>query len=248
MTLLRDRTAWLQGGKAHCLQPPPVVRRPWKLVLLGPPGVGKGTQARLLSNALGACPLSTGDIFRAARNYRMSPGMGVAYERVVHGELVPDDFVLGLICERQRCLRCRGGFMLDGFPRTVPQAVSLDGLLATQRQQLDAVLSYQLPVAELSSRLAGRRTCPRCHAVFHVENRPPLQGGICDYCGGKLEQQRDDQPAAVEARLAAYLEVTMAVAEHYRQKELLISIEAHGEPVDILARTLDALAARSLPV
>ncbi len=248
MTVLRDRTAWLQGGKALCLQPPPVVGRTWRLVLLGPPGVGKGTQAQLLSNALGACPLSTGDIFRAARTYENAPGsaMAVAQARMDRGELVPDDVVLGVIVQRQRCLRCHGGFMLDGFPRTLTQAVSLDGLLERHRLGLDAVISYELPTDELTARLSGRRTCARCHAVYHLTKRPPRRAGICDRCEGELSQQRDDEPGAVKVRLAGYMAATLAVAEHYAQQNLVITIPAGGEPTEILARTLDALAARSL--
>ncbi|MDO8545230.1 MAG: nucleoside monophosphate kinase [Opitutaceae bacterium] len=231
------------------MQPPPVVRRTWRLVLLGPPGVGKGTQAQLLSNALGACPLSTGDIFRAARSYQSAPGsaMAVAQERMDHGELVPDDLVLGLVVERQPCLRCRGGFTLDGFPRTLRQAVSLDGMLETHRLRLDAVISYELSEEELTERLSGRRMCRRCHAVFHVVKRPPARAGVCDHCGDVLERQRDDEPRAVKARLDAYMEATLEVEEHYAKQNLVVSIAATGEPMVIIAHTLDALAARTLP-
>lgn len=246
MAALRDRSAWLQGGNALCLQPPPEAWRTWRLVLLGPPGVGKGTQAHLLSSALGACPLSTGDIFRAAHSYESPPGtaMGEARARIDRGELVPDDVVLGLIRDRRKCLRCRGGFMLDGFPRTMPQAISLDAMLAADRVELDAVLNYEIPVEQLEERVSGRLICRRCHAVYHARNHPPRQSGVCDRCGETLEQRKDDEPEAVRTRLHAYLATTEAVAAHYSRRGLVISIRATGNPSEILASTLVALSHR----
>lgn len=244
MTPTRDRTAWLQGGDAVCLQPPPVVHRTWRLVLLGPPGVGKGTQAELLSRALGACPLSTGDVFRAAKGRELEPGsaMARAHAAMKRGGLVSDEIVLSLIAERCRCLHCKGGFMLDGFPRTAPQAQAIDELLAHEDLALDAVISYELPAAEILVRLTGRRVCPACKAVFHMTSRPPAKAGVCDQCGGQLEQRADDRPEAVQVRLAAYAADTTPLAAHYRAKGLLIPVSAAGRPEDIFARTLDALA------
>lgn len=245
MPLLRDRSAWMQGGPSLCLQPPPETWRTWRLVLLGPPGVGKGTQAHLLSAALGACPLSTGDVFRNAHSYETPPGtaMGEAHARINRGELVPDDVVLALVHERRRCLRCRGGFMLDGFPRTIPQAISLDAMLEADGVELDAVISYEIPLEQLASRVAGRRICRRCHAVYHITNNPPRVGSVCDRCGEIVEQRQDDAPAAVRTRLEAYIATTAAVAEHYRQRGLVISIPAIDAPGQILASTLNALSA-----
>jgi adenylate kinase len=145
----RDRTAWIKGGTAQCVVRPKKPPRAYRLVLLGPPGVGKGTQAELLSDSLGACPLSTGDVFRAAKKleaFEISPGMATALEHMRKGELVPDETVLNLVRERVKCLRCYGGFLLDGFPRTVPQAEALDQILRGQGVKLDAVLSYELPI------------------------------------------------------------------------------------------------------
>ena len=249
MTPVRDRTAWLQGGDAVCLQPPPLVHRTWRLVLLGPPGVGKGTQAELLSRALGACPLSTGDVFRAARGKVAGPGstMAEAQDYMQRGELVPDATVLALISERGRCLHCRGGFMLDGFPRTLPQAQAIDALLATEHLRLDAVLSYELPADEIMARITGRRICPKCKAVFHVTGRPPQTAGVCDNCGTALVQRPDDRPEAVRVRLEAYAADTTPLAEHYRAMGLLIPINAARRPEEIFARTLDTLAALVLP-
>lgn len=245
---LRDRTAWLEGGGSLCLQPPPEVKRSWRLVLLGPPGAGKGTQADCLSRALGACQLSTGDVFRAAHGKAAAPGtaMAAAQACMTRGELVPDTTVLDLIRERGRCLRCSGGFMLDGFPRTVAQAEALDTLLAHEHLRLDAVISYELPIEQLVARLGGRLLCPMCKAVFHATTHAPRIAGRCDECGGTLIQRADDRPEAVRVRLAAYAAATAPLTDYYRDQGLLVSIAAIGEPGEILARTLDSLAALGL--
>jgi adenylate kinase len=247
---MRDRTAWLQGGDAVCLQPPPEVKRTWRLVLLGPPGAGKGTLANLLYNALGACPLSTGDVFRAAKGHAPAPGsaMAAAMEQMERGELVTDETVLNLIRERGRCLHCKGGFMLDGFPRTLAQARALDRLLAEEHVQLDAVINLDLPDEKLVARLSGRRVCPKCKAVFHVATQQPRVAGLCDACGTALVQRPDDQAESVCVRLAAYHAATQPVAGHYRAQGLLVPVAADGDPVDVLAHTLDALAALGLPM
>ena len=245
---MRDRTAWLQGGDAVCLQPPLEVKRAWRLVLLGPPGAGKGTLAGLLFNALGACPLSTGDVFRAAKGRPIAPGsaMAAAQAQMVRGELVTDETVLGLIRERGRCLHCSGGFMLDGFPRTLAQAQALDALLAEEKIQLDAVLNLELPDDKLVARLSGRRVCPKCKAVFHVATQKPRKPGICDECGSALVQRPDDQAESVCVRLDAYHAATQPVAGYYRAQGLLIPVVAEGAPGDVLGRALDGLAALGL--
>ena len=248
MTAIRDRTAWLQGGDAVCLQPPPEVHRTWRLILLGPPGAGKGTQAERLSRVLGACPLSTGDVFRAARGHVLQPGSALAeaQRHMERGQLVPDETVLGIIRERNRCLHCKGGFMLDGFPRTLAQARALDGFLATEKLKLDVVVSYEVPEEALVARLSGRRVCPRCKAVFHVEKHPSRISGICDHCGGELIQRADDHVEPIKVRLAAYLAETKPLADYYRRQGLLVAVSADGEPGEVLARTLDALVGHGL--
>jgi len=228
-----------------CEPPPTPVQTPRRLVLLGAPGVGKGTQAELLSARLGACQLSTGDIFRAAKSLspaERSPAITAALEYMRRGELVPDETVVDLVAERTGCLRCEGGFLLDGFPRTVAQAQALEGLLQKQGLKLDAVLSYELPLEELVARLAGRRTCPVCKAVFHIQGRPPKVEGICDHCGGALYQREDDRPESIRVRMAAYQKSTAPLADYYRARGLLIPILAKGAPEEILGRTLEALA------
>jgi len=245
MTPQRDRAAWLQGGTATCNQPPTDVQRTWRLVLLGPPGAGKGTQAGLLARSLGACPLATSDIFRVALGCPVPPGsaMAAAQHQLEHGDQVSDETVLALIAERGRCLHCSGGFMLDGFPRTVAQARALDALLAGQDIRLDAVISYALPDAELLARLTGRRFCPQCKTAYHLTSRPPRVPDVCDDCLGPLVLRPADRPEAAQFRLAAYHAATPPLAEHYAARGLLIRVDASGTPGDIHAHTLDALAA-----
>ena len=228
---------------------PATPKRVWRVVLLGAPGVGKGTQAGLLSGALGACHLSTGDIFRAAKTVAnqagggaISPAMADALGYMQRGDLVPDKIVVEILHERTPCLGCGGGFLLDGFPRTVAQALALDELLEEAKVKLDAVIDYQMPIDQIVARLSGRRTCGRCKAVFHEQTRPPKKAGICDACGGALIQREDDRPEAVRVRMAAYAESTAPLAAFYRGRKLLVPVEAEGSPEQILRRTLAALA------
>ena len=246
METKRDRKAWLRGGSSQCEPPPERNEHPRRLVLLGAPGVGKGTPAELLCANLGACHLSTGDIFRAAKALdpcERTPALTAALDYMRRGDLVPDETVLALVAERVGCLRCEGGFLLDGFPRTVAQAEALDKLLAGEKLKLDAVLSYELPLERVVSRLSGRRTCPNCKAVFHIEARPPKAAGVCDHCGGKLYQREDDRPESIRVRMEAYERSTAPLADFYRREKLLLSIPAEGSPEEIFKRTLDALKA-----
>jgi len=242
-----DRSAWLKGGGALCAVLPPAQENPWRLVLLGPPGVGKGTQAELLTERLGACQLSTGDVFRAAKSLpeeERSPAIKEALEYMRKGLLVPDETVINLIRERVRCLHCQGGFLLDGFPRTAPQAQALERLLQEEELRLDAVVNYELAIEKIVARLSGRRTCAKCKAVYHVATRPPKVQGVCDLCGGELIQREDDRPEAVRVRMETYQKETAPLIDYYREKGLLVSVSAEGTPEEILERTLQALQAR----
>jgi adenylate kinase len=163
-----------------------------------------------------------------------------------HGDLVPDAAVLTLIRERNRCLHCRGGFLLDGFPRTLAQAQALDVLLDAEKIKLDAVISLKLPDDKLISRLSGRRVCPRCKAVFHLATQKPRTAGVCDECGGPLVQRPDDHAESVCVRLAAYHAATEPLAGYYRAQGVLVPVAADAGPGEVLARTLDALAALGL--
>ena len=246
-TIKNDRSAWLKGAKAECKVPPQNLANPYRLVLLGAPGVGKGTQAELLSARLGACHLSTGDIFRGAKTLNdceRTPTMEKALEYMRRGDLVPDETVLNLLIERSKCLCCGGGFLLDGFPRTVAQAQALAKCLKENQIQLGAVLSYDLPLEKIVSRLSGRRTCPTCKAVYHIETRPPKMGGICDACGTALYQREDDHPESVRVRMDVYEESTSPLADFYRRAGLLVSVSAEGTPEEIFDHTMFALRKR----
>jgi adenylate kinase len=241
-----DRAAWIKAGRAQCSIPPKPRGLPPRLILLGAPGVGKGTQAELLCKGLGVCQLSTGDIFRAAKclcDSERTPAMSDALTYMKRGDLVPDETVLNLIRERTRCLRCRGGFLLDGFPRTLPQAEALNELLAHEDIRLEAVLNYTLPIATIVQRLSGRRTCAECKAVFHISARPPRVAEVCDHCGGPLVQREDDQPEAVWVRMLAYENSTKPLIEYYADHGLIRTISAEGEPERIYERTLAILDA-----
>jgi adenylate kinase len=244
MSEKNDRSSWLKAGQAQCSIPPKPRGHPPRLVLLGAPGVGKGTQAELLCAGMGVCQLSTGDIFRACKclpDVERSPAINDALGYMKRGELVPDTTVLNLIRERVRCLNCRGGFLLDGFPRTVPQAGALNDLLEENQIRLEAVLNYTLPIATIVDRLSGRRTCADCKAVFHVTARPPWVAGVCDHCGGKLLQREDDRPEAVEVRMLAYENSTKPLIDFYADHGLARTISAEGTPEQIYERTMAIL-------
>lgn len=246
MTDKNDRAAWLKAGTAQCSIPPQPRPHPLRLVLLGAPGVGKGTQAELLCAGLGVCQLSTGDVFRSAKSLaesERSPAISEALDFMKRGDLVPDETVLDLIRERSRCLRCGGGFLLDGFPRTVPQAEALDALLTRENIRLDAVLNYTLPIDIIVARLAGRRTCSTCKAVFHTTHLPPRIADVCDHCGGRLVQRDDDRPEAVRVRMDAYEKSTRPLIDYYAARGLLRTIPAEGTPEQIYGRSCAILAA-----
>lgn len=242
-----DRAAWLQGPAAECSVVPEQEASPWRLVLLGAPGVGKGTQAELLNERLHACHLSTGDVFRAAKGRNecdLSPAMKEALEYMRRGALVPDATVWEMVRERSGCLRCRGGFILDGFPRTLGQAESLKELMKKEGLALTAVVDYELPVSVIVARLSGRRTCEKCKTVFHVTERPSKNAGWCDHCDGKLMQREDDRPESVKTRLEVYKQSTAPLIEFYKKAGLLMPVAANGSPEEICARTINGLTER----
>lgn len=248
MNANNDRAAWLKGGLAHCNHPPRPHGKPVRLVLLGAPGVGKGTQAEMICDRLGACQLSTGDVFRMAKTLcecERTPALTAALEFMRRGDLVPDTTVLQIVRERGACLECCGGFVLDGFPRTVAQAEALAQLFAEHHVAPKAVVNYELPQEKIVSRLSGRRTCEQCKAVFHVETRPSRMPGVCDHCGGKLIQREDDRTEAVRVRMEAYERSTAPLKEYYQQRGLLISVSAEGTPEEIYQRTIQLLEARA---
>lgn len=220
--------------------------RPHRIVLLGAPGVGKDTQARLLAERLGTCHLSTRDVFHATKTCNeaeLSPAAHNALDSMKRGEPVAAETVLNLVGERLGCLNCFGGFLLDGFPRTVAQAKALEQFLENNHLGLTAVLNYELPAEKIIARLSRRRACPHCEATYHPATRPPKIADTCDNCGGKLLQPKADRPEAVKTRLEAYANSAHPLIEFYQSRGLLINVEADGSPEEILQRTpLAALA------
>ncbi len=241
-----DRVAWLRSPGAQCSVVPEKRENAWRLVLLGAPGVGKGTQAQLLTERLDACHLSTGDVFRSACKHNgcdQSPAMRAALEYMRRGELVPDSTVWKMVEERGHCILHCGGFILDGFPRTLAQAESLRELMGNH-VSLTAVVNYELSTEKIVQRLSGRRTCEQCKSVFHVTERPPKAEGICDRCNGRLLQREDDRPESIKVRLDAYERSTAPLIQFYKNLGVLLPIVASGSPEEILAQTMAKLQSR----
>jgi adenylate kinase len=203
------------------------------LILLGPPGAGKGTQAKKMIEELKIPQISTGDILRAA--VKEGTEMGIEAKKYMDaGKLVPDSVVIGIIDDRLKEADCEKGFILDGFPRTVDQASSLDEMLEKSGRKIDHVISIEVPDADLLARLTGRWMCT-CGASFHKIFNPPKEDGICDLCGAKLYQRDDDKEAAIKVRLENYHKQTAPLIEYYSGKGLLRSIDGTGTPDAIYA-------------
>ena len=206
-----------------------------RLLIMGTPGAGKGTQAKLLASRFGACHISTGDVLREA--VRGGSKLGLEAKRYMEqGLLVPDDVVIGIVAERLDGADCKGGFLLDGFPRTVAQAKALDALLSRRGQPLGGVLLIALPREDALKRLAGRRVCEQCGAMFHSSFDPPAQPDRCDRCGGRLVQRADDREETVRHRMEVYARETAPVLEHYRAAGLLCEIDGTGSREDVFRR------------
>ncbi len=246
MTIKNSRGVWLHPNGGSCTREDCHPQRALKLALLGAPGIGKGTQAELICEEFKSCQLSTGDVFRAAKGLgagRLSPAMQDAIEAMKKGLLVSDEMVVALVEERSACLNCGYGFMLDGFPRTVDQAKSLDQILDKLGIQLDAVLNYTLDRDEVIERLSGRRTCSGCKTTYHLTFNPPKSEGLCDKCGGELFQRDDDKPESIRERLEVYEKSTRPLEEYFAAKGLLVNIVADGSPEEVFERTRSALNA-----
>ncbi len=211
-----------------------------RVVLLGPPGAGKGTQAKLLQDTFGVCQISTGDILRKAVAEKTPLGQE-ASQYISRGALVPDGVIVNMVAARLKEKDCESGFILDGFPRTIPQAESLDAILQREGIALNAALSVRVPNDVVIERLAGRRTCRNCGALSHRVFSPPKKTGVCDRCGGELFQRDDDREETVANRLKVYSDQTAPLLEYYRQHGLLKEIDGVGAVGDINARVLAAL-------
>ena len=211
-----------------------------RLVLVGPPGAGKGTQAQYIAEHLGVPQISTGDIFRA--NVSQGTPLGLEAKRYMDkGDLVPDDVTVNMVRERLTDEDAREGFLLDGFPRTVPQAQVLDDLLAEAGFKLDVVLELVVDDDEVIRRLSGRRTCRSCNHIWHVDFDPPTVAGLCDIDGGELYQRDDDQAVTIANRLEVYAASTAPLVNYYAGRGLLVGIDATGPVDDITNRAIDAL-------
>ncbi len=211
-----------------------------RLILLGLPGAGKGTQAKILAGQQGLLHISTGDMFREAAAEGTALGKQ-AQEYMAAGQLVPDEVTIGMLLERIAKPDAKVGLMLDGFPRTIPQAEALDRALADQGSQIDAVLYIMVPEADLIGRLTGRWSCSQCGAIYHLQTKPPKAAGVCDECGGQLSQRSDDQPETVKARLDTNRAWTEQLAEFYGKQGKLHEIDGTGDPAGITQRLLQAI-------
>ncbi|MDR0904480.1 MAG: adenylate kinase [Ruminococcus sp.] len=206
------------------------------LILLGAPGAGKGTQAENIEKAKGIPQISTGNILKAAVKNGTEIGLK-AKSYMDAGGLVPDDVVIGILKARINERDCREGFILDGFPRTVPQADALEAMGIT----IDKVISIEVPDEKIAARLAGRRACPACGATYHTEYKPSAVPGICDKCGGELIIRSDDKPETVLDRLKTYHEKTAPLIDYYSAKGKLVTVEGQDEVADTTALVMKAL-------
>lgn len=211
-----------------------------RIVLIGPPGAGKGTQALMLRQALEVPRISTGDLLREA--VREGTALGkAAKDYMDKGELVPDQLVTAMVEERLQRHDCRAGFILDGFPRNIPQAEDLSAHLAQEGKRLDGVVSIVVPRVELVERLSGRRVCSQCGAMYHVRFDPPRQAGVCNRCQGTLYQRSDDNAETVNARLAVYEGATAPLLAYYTSKGLLHAVDGSGTPELVFTRIREVL-------
>ena len=211
-----------------------------RIVLLGPPGAGKGTQAKLLQEHFDIPQISTGDILRRAAKEGTTFGKR-AKKYMDRGELVPDSVILDIVEERLSADDCQKGFLLDGFPRTVVQAEAFQTMLDRQNQVLDGAVSLRVPRQKLVARLSGRRTCRQCGAMYHVRFNPPKNEGVCDQCGGDLYQRADDREETIEARMEVYDRESAPLLEHFRQKGLLREVDGSKTTDEVFREILRQL-------
>ncbi|HTR69681.1 MAG TPA: adenylate kinase [Mycobacteriales bacterium] len=211
-----------------------------RIVLVGPPGAGKGTQAQFVAAHLAVPQISTGEIFRA--NVSQGTPLGKEAKTFMEvGDLVPDEVTVAMVRERLEEQDALAGFLLDGFPRTVPQALRLDEILAERSALLDVVMELVVDDSEVVRRLSGRRTCRSCGHIWHVDFDPPSADGVCDNCAGELFQRDDDQAETIWHRLEVYYEQTAPLIGHYAERGVLVGIDAMGPVDDVTDRATAAL-------
>jgi adenylate kinase len=212
-----------------------------RIVLVGPPGAGKGTQAAFLAKNLSIPHISTGDLFRANISQQTELGK-LAKSYMDQGELVPDEVTIAMAKDRMEQPDATGGFLLDGFPRNVSQAQALDDMLKAEGMKLDAVLDLEVPEDEVVKRIAGRRVCRNDSShVFHVSYKPAKQEGVCDICGGELYQRDDDSEETVRKRLEVYHTQTEPIIDYYKAQGLVVTISALGKVEEVTGRSMEAL-------
>jgi adenylate kinase len=211
-----------------------------RLVLLGPPGAGKGTQGVLLSERYGIPQISTGEILRD--HVQRGTKLGIrARAYMDRGEYVPDDVVVSMVMDRLAEPDADKGFILDGFPRTVAQAEALERALDEAGEPLTSVIKFSVGGEVAVRRLLGRYTCPNCGRTYHVEFKPPAQEGVCDVCGGRLERRADDDELTVRRRIAVYREQASPLEQFYVERDLLYQVDAEGTPDEVIDRTMKVL-------
>ncbi len=211
-----------------------------QIVLFGPPGAGKGTQAKFISEGYNIPHISTGDILR--ENVRENTPLGKKAKAYMDkGELVPDTLLIDLVKERLQKPDTRKGFLLDGFPRTLKQAGSLDEILDDINKKLDAVINVEVGANALVQRLSGRRTCKVCGATYNITLNPPKVAGVCDACGGELYQRADDTEAAIKNRISVYCKQTEPLIDYYKKKGLLIDVDGERDIDEVRSDVMKAL-------
>ena len=217
--------------------PPGAIKR---LVLMGPPGAGKGTQAKMVAEAIGGSHIASGDLFRSHQS-RGTPLGKKAMEYMNHGLLVPDEVTIAMVLEEITPPRGQRGFLLDGFPRNLVQARTLDEALAGRGDRIDKALLLEVPVEELVQRLSGRLVCRQCQAPYHRDTAAPKEPDVCDLCGGALYQREDDSPEAVRVRLRVYQDETEPLVGYYNKAGALVTVDGVGKVEEVGQRLLSGI-------
>ncbi|AKN32957.1 adenylate kinase [Clostridium carboxidivorans P7] len=213
-----------------------------KIILLGPPGAGKGTQAKLISEKFSIPHISTGDIFR--KNISEKTPLGIEAKTYMdNGKLVPDEVTIGIVKDRLMEDDCKNGFLLDGFPRTVKQAEALDSFLNDNEQKIDTALLIDVPKEFILERMTGRRVCSKCGASYHIKFNPSKIEGKCDACDGALIQRKDDTEATVKERLDVYDRQTQPLIQYYKDQDILSAVEGTGEITKVFDKICNVLGA-----
>ena len=213
-----------------------------KIIMLGAPGAGKGTQAKMIAEKFNIPHISTGDIFRA--NIKNGTELGKkAKEYMDKGQLVPDELTVEILLDRVAADDCKNGYVLDGFPRTIPQADVLDKELTKRGDKVDFAINVDVPDENIVRRMSGRRACLKCGATYHIEHIPPKQEGICDKCGSELVQRDDDKPETVQNRLSVYHEQTQPLIDYYNKKNILKSVDGTKDMQEVFSDIVNILNA-----